>query len=148
MPSRQPPRTAGLVSPWVWAGRTAWNGWSRTAVAVRPRLSKHMFDPFYSGRQAGRGRGLGLPTAWQLARIQGGDVRFEGSTQGRTHFVLSLPGLPQQVALSEPTPLGVNGKIAETNGHARQLSLSSVCPAPLQPFSCFPPSRALVAHTD
>jgi signal transduction histidine kinase len=52
---------------------------------------EHLFDPFYSGRPAGRGRGLGLPTAWRLAREQGGDVRFIGLPGGPTRFVLSLP---------------------------------------------------------
>jgi two-component system, NtrC family, sensor kinase len=52
---------------------------------------EHLFDPFYSGRQAGRGRGLGLPTAWRLAREHGGDVRYEQLTGGPTRFVLSLP---------------------------------------------------------
>jgi signal transduction histidine kinase len=52
---------------------------------------EHLFDPFYSGRPAGRGRGLGLPTAWRLAREQGGDVRFVGLPGGPTRFVLSLP---------------------------------------------------------
>lgn len=51
----------------------------------------HMFDPFYSGRSAGRGRGLGLPTAWRLAREQGGDVRFVPVVGGPTRFILSLP---------------------------------------------------------
>jgi signal transduction histidine kinase len=55
---------------------------------------EHLFDPFFSGRTAGRGRGLGLPIAWRLAREQGGDVRFEELTQGPTRFVLSLPGEP------------------------------------------------------
>jgi signal transduction histidine kinase len=50
---------------------------------------EHLFDPFYSGRKAGRGRGLGLPTAWQLARQHHGDVRFEGGSP--TRFVLELP---------------------------------------------------------
>ncbi|HZZ79154.1 MAG TPA: ATP-binding protein, partial [Gemmataceae bacterium] len=54
-------------------------------------LREHMFDPFYSGRNAGRGRGLGLPTAWRLARQQGGDVRFDGHHNGATRFVLTLP---------------------------------------------------------
>src|SRR5205814_621844 len=40
---------------------------------------EHLFDPFYSGRKAGRGRGLGLSTAWQLARLHGGLVRFDGT---------------------------------------------------------------------
>ena len=40
-----------------------------------PSQRPSLFDPFYSGRSAGRGRGLGLPVAWRLARLQGGDVR-------------------------------------------------------------------------
>jgi signal transduction histidine kinase len=54
----------------------------------------HMFDPFFSGRTAGRGRGLGLPTAWRLMRQNGGDVRYEPTDGGPTRFVLELP-LPQ-----------------------------------------------------
>jgi len=56
-----------------------------------PAQREHLFDPFYSGRQAGRGRGLGLSTAWRLAREHGGDVRFEDLPDGPTRFVLSLP---------------------------------------------------------
>jgi signal transduction histidine kinase len=56
-----------------------------------PEQLDHLFDPFFSGRPAGRGRGLGLPTAWRLAREQGGDVRFEPVPGGPTRFVLTLP---------------------------------------------------------
>lgn len=52
---------------------------------------EHLFDPFYSGRPAGRGRGLGLPMAWRLARAHGGDVRFVGVADQPTRFVLTLP---------------------------------------------------------
>jgi signal transduction histidine kinase len=52
---------------------------------------EHLFDPFYSGRSAGRGRGLGLATAWRLAREHGGDVRFDNAPGGPTRFILSLP---------------------------------------------------------
>jgi len=52
---------------------------------------EHMFDPFYSGRVAGRGRGLGLPTAWRLAQENGGDVRYEPITGSVARFALSLP---------------------------------------------------------
>jgi signal transduction histidine kinase len=52
---------------------------------------EQLFDPFFSGRQAGRGRGLGLPTAWRLAREHGGDVRVEEMPGGLTRFVLSIP---------------------------------------------------------
>jgi signal transduction histidine kinase len=57
-------------------------------LAIRSSL----FDPFFSGRSAGRGRGLGLPIAWRLARQQGGDVHLESARPGGfTRFVLSLP---------------------------------------------------------
>jgi signal transduction histidine kinase len=57
-----------------------------------PEQRPHLFDPFFSGRNAGRGKGLGLPVAWRLARQQGGDVRLEAPRPGQpTRFVLTLP---------------------------------------------------------
>ena len=50
----------------------------------------HCFDPFYCGRSAGRGRGLGLPTAWQFVRQNGGDLRYEPAAD-ETRFVLTVP---------------------------------------------------------
>ncbi len=52
---------------------------------------EHLFDPFYSGRSAGRGPGLGLPTAWSLARRQGGEVALVSQPGETTCFVLRLP---------------------------------------------------------
>ncbi|MBM3982433.1 MAG: HAMP domain-containing histidine kinase, partial [Planctomycetes bacterium] len=49
----------------------------------------HCFDPFFCGRSAGRGRGLGLPTAWQFARQNGGDLRQTGDAP--TRFALTVP---------------------------------------------------------
>jgi signal transduction histidine kinase len=85
-------------------------GWARVALAEPPGEQvvaiavedsgpgpdpaqvESLFDPFYSGRTAGRGRGLGLPIAWRLARQQGGDVRLEPARAGGpTRFLLSLP---------------------------------------------------------
>jgi signal transduction histidine kinase len=66
---------------------------------IPPHQREHMFDPFYSGRQAGRGHGLGLPIAWRLARQIGGDIRFEDIPNGPTRFVLSLPS---EIATSAP----------------------------------------------
>jgi two-component system, NtrC family, sensor kinase len=64
------------------------DGGSGPDPAQRPSL----FDPFYSGRPAGRGLGLGLPVAWRLARQQGGDVRLDATRPGGpTRFLLSLP---------------------------------------------------------
>ena len=61
-----------------------------------PAHTEHLFDPFFSGRQAGRGRGLGLPTAWRLAKEQGGDVRHAIVPGEPTRFVLTLPWGPRR----------------------------------------------------
>lgn len=53
--------------------------------------AEHAFDPFYCGRSAGRGRGLGLPTAWRLARENGGDLRHETVPGRPTRFVVTVP---------------------------------------------------------
>jgi signal transduction histidine kinase len=56
-----------------------------------PGQREHLFDPFYSGRPAGRGRGLGLPTAWRLTREHGGNVRHVSLAEGPTRFILTMP---------------------------------------------------------
>jgi signal transduction histidine kinase len=60
-------------------------------AGIAPNQREHMFDPFYSGREAGRGPGLGLPIAWRLARQFGGEVRFDDVPTGPTRFVLTIP---------------------------------------------------------
>ena len=52
---------------------------------------EHLFDPFFSGRDAGRGRGLGLSTAWRLVSLQGGTLSLDPTAQGVTRFVATLP---------------------------------------------------------
>jgi signal transduction histidine kinase len=69
-----------------------------------PTHEAHLFDPFFSGRQAGRGRGLGLSTAWRLAQEQGGDVRHATPPGEPTRFVLTLPCSPHGVQPTRPLP--------------------------------------------
>jgi two-component system, NtrC family, sensor kinase len=63
----------------------------------------HLFDPFYSGRAAGRGRGLGLPAAWRLAKEHGGEVRYVPLVGGPTRFVLTLPASVAATAAQRKT---------------------------------------------
>ena len=67
---------------------------------LTPEALTHAFDPFYCGRPAGRGRGLGLPTAWRLARQNGGDLRHEAAADGPTRFAFAFP-LAGEVAFLE-----------------------------------------------
>jgi two-component system, NtrC family, sensor kinase len=67
-----------------------------------PAQIEHLFDPFYSGHAAGRGRGLGLPTAWRLAQENGGDVRFEPLADSPARFIMSLPHFIPAVEMAAP----------------------------------------------
>jgi signal transduction histidine kinase len=73
--------------------RAEWIEWWVEDSGSGPSASQrdHLFDPFYSGRQAGRGRGLGLPTAWRLAREHGGEINYDWNRGGPTRFTLAIP---------------------------------------------------------
>ena len=49
------------------------------------------FDPFYSGREAGRGVGMGLPKAWRLVDSNGGTVVLESRPGHGTRVSILLP---------------------------------------------------------
>ncbi|MBA4187424.1 MAG: hypothetical protein C0467_05330 [Planctomycetaceae bacterium] len=57
---------------------------------LTPEIAAHAFDPFYSGRSAGRGCGLGLSTAWQILRQNGGELRHDSPSGGPTRFVMTI----------------------------------------------------------
>jgi signal transduction histidine kinase len=51
----------------------------------------HVFDPFYCGRQAGRGLGLGLPRAARALAQAGGEIRWHAGPGQGTIFQVHLP---------------------------------------------------------
>jgi signal transduction histidine kinase len=52
---------------------------------------RRAFDPFFSGREAGRGIGLGLPKAWRLLAVGGGSVDVESRPGRGTRIIVRLP---------------------------------------------------------
>ena len=63
---------------------------SDTGTEIPDDILKHLFDPFYSGRQAGRGLGFGLYHCWQIARMHNGVLTHERS-ENRNRFIALLP---------------------------------------------------------
>ena len=53
--------------------------------------SEHLFDPFYSGRQAGRGLGFGLSKAWRIVTLHGGRIEVEAPESGGVLFTVVWP---------------------------------------------------------
>jgi C4-dicarboxylate-specific signal transduction histidine kinase len=54
---------------------------------VRP----HIFDPFFSGREAGRGLGFGLSKSWRIVDEHGGTIEVADAMEGGASFVVRLP---------------------------------------------------------
>ncbi len=58
---------------------------------IKPEERRHIFDPFYSARQAGRGLGLGLSKAWRIITNHGGRIDVASQPDQGTAFTLTLP---------------------------------------------------------
>jgi signal transduction histidine kinase len=54
---------------------------------IRPKI----FDPFFSGREAGRGLGFGLSKAWRIITLHGGTIEVRETPGGGATFVIALP---------------------------------------------------------
>ena len=52
---------------------------------------RHIFDPFYSARQAGRGLGLGLSKCWRIVTNHGGKIELESTPGHGAKFTITLP---------------------------------------------------------
>lgn len=58
---------------------------------ISPESIRHIFDPFYSGREAGRGLGFGLSKAWRIAELHGGEISAESTCHAGARFCLRIP---------------------------------------------------------
>jgi signal transduction histidine kinase len=52
---------------------------------------RHMFDPYYSGREAGRGLGLGLSKCWRIVELHGGKIEVVSEIGKGATISLCLP---------------------------------------------------------
>lgn len=52
---------------------------------------QHLFDPFYSGRSAGRGLGLGLSKCWRIVQSHDGQLLVESPASGGCCVQVYLP---------------------------------------------------------
>jgi len=58
---------------------------------IAPEVRRHLFDPFYSGRSAGRGLGFGLTKCWRIVTAHGGEVHVSSEPGSGTEFRVTLP---------------------------------------------------------
>ncbi len=58
---------------------------------IKPEERRHLFDPYYSARQAGRGLGVGLSKAWRIITNHGGRLEVESEPGRGATFTVVLP---------------------------------------------------------
>ena len=58
---------------------------------ISAEVRRHLFDPFYSGREAGRGLGFGLAKSWRIAELHGGSLAVESEPGSGATFFFRLP---------------------------------------------------------
>jgi len=58
---------------------------------ILPEQRPHIFEPFYSARQAGRGVGMGLSKCWRVATQHGGRIEVGCHAGSGAVFVIRLP---------------------------------------------------------
>jgi signal transduction histidine kinase len=73
-----------------------------TGPGIPEDVRRHLFDPFYSGREAGRGLGFGLSKCWRIVELHGGTIEVSGNDGERTCFTIRLPRLAEHVTEKSP----------------------------------------------
>lgn len=60
---------------------------------VPAEIVERIFDPFFTTKEVGKGVGLGLWVATQVAESHAGTLRYETREEGGARFILELPAL-------------------------------------------------------
>ncbi len=86
----------GMVAILVERCEVAGHPWAKVAVTddgpgVSAEVRRHIFDPFFSGREAGRGLGFGFSKCWRIVTEHGGQVSIQSPARGGAEVAILLP---------------------------------------------------------
>jgi PAS domain S-box-containing protein len=98
---RSAPRVSVRVSG---AGQVVTISVEDNGPGVPEQLRDRVFDPFFTTKEVGRGTGLGLSTAYAIAREHGGALRYERAPRGGARFTLEIPASSAEVVPASAAP--------------------------------------------
>ncbi len=130
--SRVPPAKVhefGLDSQQEWISVAV----ADTGIGMSEEIRAHIFEPFYSTKERGKGTGLGLALAYAMIDQAGGEIRVQSTPDVGTTFHLFLPRLseaPTSEARDEEVPGSLIGDetilLAEDEDSVRMVATAAL----------------------
>jgi len=101
---------------------------SDTGIGIQPEMLKHIFEPFYTEKERGKGTGLGLAMAYGFIKQSAGHIGVESTPGKGTRFDIYFPvcdELLETVPEDESKDINVSGHerilVVEDEEHVRNI---------------------------
>jgi len=125
---------------------------SDDGMGMDPQTSRHIFEPFYTTKLAGKGTGLGLATVKGVVDQNGGTIELVSEPGKGTHFQIFLPRTlaePAIPAAPEMPAAVVDGGmvlLVEDDDHLRELTGAMLAKLGFTVLSAATPLAALQVY--